>query len=160
MRKIAYIIGIAVASFGFAACDNSLDKVFDEQTLIEFDQTVTTNPAVGRNYPLIAVPNNLTAATTLTTRLNLVGRQRGSELSVRVLPDPAATTAPATSYSISNGGTAVFAPQSSTALVTVTVSRTTSTTAPTANLVLVIDSTGTDWRPSQNFKRIGWTFRQ
>lgn len=146
--------------FGIYACDNNLDKVFDEQTLVEFQPAVVTANSVGRTYPIISSGNSVTAGSTVTAQLNLVGRQRGTDLTVRVLPDPNGTTAAASSYTLSNGGTVVFAPNSSTAAVTMTIGRATSTTAPVANVVLVIDSTSTDFKPSQNYKRIGYSFRQ
>ena len=161
MRKIACLTVCVVALLGVYACDdNNLDKVFDDQTLVEFQPAVVTATAVGRTYPIISSGNSVTAGATVTAQLNLVGRQRSGELTVRVLPDPNGTTAAASSYTLSNGGTAVFAPQSSTTAVTMTVGRASSTTAPMATVVLVIDSTGTDFRPSQNYKRVGYSFRQ
>lgn len=149
-----------VTLLGIYACDNNLDKVFDDQTLVEFQPAVVTATAVGRTYPIISTANSTTAGATVTAQLNLVGRQRGTDLTVRVLPDPNGTTASATSYTLSNGGTVVFAPNSSTAAVTMTVGRATSTTAPVSTVVLVIDSTSMDFKPSQNYKRVGYSFRQ
>lgn len=160
MKKISILIVCALALLGVYACDNNLDKVFDDQTLIEFQPAVITANSVGRTYPIISSGNSVTAGATVTAQLNLVGRQRGTDLTVRVLPDPNRTTAAASSYTLSNGGTVVFAPNSSTAAVTMTVGRATSTTAPVANVVLVIDSSSTDFKPSQNYKRVGYSFRQ
>ncbi len=161
MKKIISLAVSVLALFGIYACDNSLDKVFDDQTLVEFQPAVLNANAVGRTYPIISAANSVTAGATVTAQLNLVGRQRETtELTVRVLPDPAGTTAAATSYTLANGGTVVFAPKSSTAALTMTVGRATSTTAPIANLVLVIDSTSTDYKPSQNYKRVGYAIRQ
>ena len=160
MKKIATVALSVLALISLYACNNDLDKVFDDQTLVEFQPAVVNANSVGRTYPLLSVTNSTTAGNTVTAQLNLVGRQRSTELTVRVAPDAAATTALASSYTLSNGGTVVFAPNSSTAAVSVSVSRASSTTAPLGNLVLVIDSTSTEFKPSQNYKRIGYSFRQ
>ncbi len=44
--------------------------------------------------------------------------------------------------------------------MTITVAKASSATAPFGNLILVIDSTSADFKPSQNYKRIGYSFRQ
>lgn len=159
MRKTTYILSALLLALGMVACDNTLDKVFDSETLVEFNEAILRTNATGRTYSITGVTNT-TAVSTVTAQLNLVGRQRATDLTVRVLPDPAGTTAAATSYTLSNGGTVVFAPNSSTAAITMTVARASSTTAPMGNVVLVIDSTSTDFKPSPNYKRLGYSFRQ
>ncbi|MBO0929511.1 hypothetical protein [Fibrella aquatilis] len=167
MKKVLVIAVSVLSLLGLYACDNSLNKTFDPATpFVEFQPAVLTANSVGRFYPLISTGNSVTAGSTQTAQLNLVGRQRSSELTVRVLVDqtgnPAGTgtTAQSSSYTLSNGGTVVFAPNSSTAAMTISVGKATSTTAPVANIVLVIDSTSTDYKASQNYKRVGYSFRQ
>ncbi|MBC8156031.1 MAG: hypothetical protein H7Z72_24335 [Bacteroidetes bacterium] len=160
MKKAITTVFSILALLGIYACDNSLDKVFDDDTFIEFQPAVITANSAGRSYPLISSGNSVTAGATITTQLNLVGRQRGTELTVRVTPDPNGTTAPASSYTLSNGGAVVFPPMSSTAALTVTVGRATSSTATLSNVVLVIDSTSTDYKASQNYKRVGYSIRR
>lgn len=130
--------------------------------MVEFQPAVLNANSVGRTYPLISVTNSVTAGNTITTQLNLVGRQRATDLTVQVRPDIGtnATTALASSYTLSNGGTVVFAPNSSTAAMTISVGRATGATAPIANIVLLIDSTSTDYKPSRNYMRVGYSFRQ
>lgn len=160
MKKIAAFLATALALVGMYACNNNLDKVFDDKTLVEFQPAVVNATSVGRTYPLLTAPNSTSAGTTITAQLNLVGRQRANELTVRVAPDPTATTASASSYTLSNGGTVVFPPMSSTVNMTVSVARASSSTAASGVLVLVIDSTSTDYQASQNYKRIGYSIRQ
>jgi|ERR687886_1772000 hypothetical protein len=160
MKKIAALIISVLSLLGIYACDNNIDKVFDDQTLVEFQPAVVNAASVGRTYPLISTGNSVTAGATITAQVNLVGRQRSTDLTVRVLPDPAATTAPANSYTLSNGGTVVIPAGKNIASLTMTVGRATSTTAPVSSVVLVIDSTSTDFKPSQNYKRVGYSFRQ
>lgn len=165
MKKLNYIWLIILPLLGLIACDNDLDKVFDSQTVVEFDDAILRTNATGRTYSITSIPTSVTAGGTTTARLNLVGAQRSSDLTVRVLVDPA-TTMPASSYTLSNGGNVVIPAKSATnpslgsfGSLTVTVGRASSTTAPIGNLVLVIDSTSTDFKPSQNYKRLGFSFR-
>lgn len=145
---------------GLYACDNNIGKVFDGQTLVEFNDAIIRTNATGRTFSITSIPTSVTAGGTVVTQLNLVGAQRSSDLTVRVLPDPAFTTAATTSYSLANGGNVVIPATMSVGSLTMVVGRASSTTAPVTNVVLVIDSTSTDFRPSQNYKRLGFSFRQ
>ncbi|WP_080238874.1 DUF4843 domain-containing protein [Spirosoma rigui] len=160
MKKIATIVLCTLALFAVYACDNSIDKVFDEQTLVEFQPAVLNSNAVNRTYPIISSANSVTASPTITAQVNLVGRQRSSDLTVKVFVDPVATTASANSYTLANGGNVVIPANSSIASLTMTVAKATSATATLANVVLVLDSTSADFKPSQNYKRIGYSIRQ
>ncbi|MEZ0538761.1 hypothetical protein [Fibrella arboris] len=163
MKKITTLAACVLALLGLYACNNDINKVFDNQTLIEFQPAVVNAASVGRTYPLLTVATSTTAGATIAPQLNLVGRQRSAELPVRVFVDPTSTASPST-YTIANGGVATFAaagaPTSSTVAMTITVAKASSAAAPFGNLILVIDSTSTDYKPSQNYKRIGYTFRQ
>ncbi len=160
MKKIAVVIFCVIALAGMYACDNSLDKVFDSQTLVEFQPSVTNANSVGRTYPLISTGNSVTAGATVQAQLNLVGQQRTTDTNVKVLLDPVGTTASPSSYTLLNGGTVVIPANTSFASLTMVVGKATSTTAPLANVILVIDSTSTDFKPSQNYRRVGYSFRQ
>ncbi len=160
MKKLKYILPALLLTLGVVACDNSLDKVFDEQTLIEFDDAILRTNATGRTFPITSIPNSVTAGGATSARLNLVGRQRSTATTVRVLVDAANTTAAASSYTLVNGGNVVIPADSSFGVLRMTIARATSSTATMGNVVLVIDSTSTDFRPSQNYKRLGFSFRQ
>ena len=160
MKKL---IQLAVALFlvaGMTACFETVDKVFDEKTLVEFQQAITSTPAVGRTYPLISSANSTTATTTLTSRLNLVGPQRSSDLTVKVFVDQAATTTAPNSFTLANDGNVVIPANSSVGTLTINIARASATTAPLRNLVVVLDSTSADFKPSENYKRLGFTIRQ
>lgn len=146
-------------SLSLTACFEQIDKTFNEGTFVEFQQSITTTPAVGRTYPIISSANSLTNSPVVSTRLNLVGPQRPSDLTVRVLVDKP-TTAQASSYTLINGGNVVIPANTSFGSLSIAIGRATSTTATLANLVLVIDSTSSDFKPSQNYKRIGYSVRQ
>lgn len=159
MKKLKYIILSALPLLGLFACNNDLDKVFDEQTLVEFNEAILRTNATGRNYSITSLVNSVTAGATTTAQLNLVGRQRDSEITVRVLVDPKATTVPAGSYTLSNGGNVTIPARSSFGSLSIITGRASSTTAPVGNLVLVLDSTSTDFKPSFYYKRLGYSFR-
>ena len=151
---IAYVCVAGMALLTMS-CFKNMETVYDGTTVIEFNEAVTRNPAVGRTFPII------TAGPTFVQQLTLVGRQRTSDLMVKVMVDPANTTLTrADSYTLANGGNVVIPANTSVGSLTLTVSRATSSTAPMANLVLVIDSTSIDYRASQNYKRIGYSVRQ
>jgi len=160
MKKLKYILPALVLALGVAACNNSLDKVFDSQTLVEFNDAILRTNATGRTYSITSVPNSVTAGGTTTAQLNLVGRQRSSETTVRVFVDATNSTTPTSSYTLSNGGNVTIPANMSFGSLTLTVGRATSTTAPIGNVVLVLDSTSTDFKPSQNYRRLGFSFRQ
>jgi hypothetical protein len=159
--KTILIYGVLIAlSVLTTSCFDDMEIKYDGPTQVEFETAVRTNPAVGRTYPLVATANSLTASPTVTTQINLVGPQRSSDLTVRVLPEATTTTAAAQSYTLLNGGNVVIPANSSFGSLSVAVSRATSATAALANLVIVIDSTNTDYKANPNYRRIGYTIRQ
>lgn len=160
MRKYLLLSLLGLLALMVSACFKDLAITYDGPVQVEFETAVRTNPAPGRTYPLVSVAANLTATTTIATQLNLVGPQRSSDLTVRIAPEAALTTALPTSYTLSNGGNVTIPANSSFGSLTLTVSRATSTTAPVANLVLLMDSTSNEFKASPNYRRIGYTFRQ
>lgn len=162
MKKLQYSLLAVLAGFGLLACDNSIDKTFDDKTVVEFQQAVTLTPAVGRTYPLVSVPLSATVTTAQAApQVNLVGRQRSSETAVRVSVDKENTTAvEGTHFTLANGGTVTFAPNSSTAAAGVTFTRVAADAGKTLNVVLILEGNGSDISPSENYKKIGYTVRQ
>ncbi len=160
MKKLIYFLPALLLLTGLAACDNSLNKVFSAGTQVEFNDAVLRTNAVGRPFSISALGNTPTATVTGVAQLNLVGPQKTTDITVRVLIDAANTTAAASSYAVSNGGNVVIPANSSFGSLTFVASKATSTTAPLANLVFILDSTSTDFQPAQNFKRIGFSIRQ
>ncbi|MBD2756870.1 hypothetical protein [Spirosoma validum] len=143
------------------SCFDNMETVYDGPTVIEFNEAVTRTPAVGRTFPIITANNSVTAGATFVQQLNLVGRQRSSDFSVKVAIDPVNTTITrANTYTLVNDGNVTIPANSSFGSLTLTVSRATSSTSPTGNLVLVIDSTNTDYKASANYKRLGYLIRQ
>lgn len=160
MRNYLLLPFLGLLVLTVSSCFDEPGITYTGPVQVEFETAVRTNPAPGRTYPLVAVPVNLTAATTIATQLNLVGPQRSSALVVRVAPEAALTNAPSSSYTLSNGGNVTIPANSSFGSLTLTVTRATSTTAPIANLILLMDSTSNEFKASPNYRRIGYSFRQ
>lgn len=159
--KTIFIYGVLIAlSVLTTSCFDDMEIKYDGPTQVEFETAVRTNPAVGRTYPLVGTANSLTASPTITTQINLVGPQRSGDLTVRVLPETTTTTAATRSYTLLNSGNVVIPANTSFGSLSIAVSRATSATAALANLVIVIDSTNTDYKASPNYRRIGYTIRQ
>lgn len=159
MKKISLYVLLAALTCCMAACFNDMTIKYDGPLQVEFESAVRTNPAVGRTYPLISVGNSVTAGPTQVSQLNLIGPQRSSDLTVRVLVEPVLTTAPATSYTLLNGGNVVIPANSSVGSLSIAVSRATSATASLGTLVITLDSTSSEFKASPNYKRIGFTIR-
>jgi hypothetical protein len=157
--KILYGI-LALLSLVLTSCFKDMEITYTGPAQVEFESTVRTSPAVGRTYPLLSSSNSVTAGPTVVTQLNLVGPQRSTDLTVRVLPETPATTAPVSSYTLLNGGNVVIPANTNAGSLSIAVARATSTTAALANLVLVIDSTSTDYKANSNYRRLGFTIRQ
>lgn len=157
-HTFVYCLLIAI-SLVTTACFKNLEIKYDGPTQVEFETAVRSNPAVGLTYPLVASANSTTLGPVLTTQLNLVGPQRSSDLTVRVLVEPTLTTTSATSYTLLNGGSVVIPANSSVGSLSIAVSRATSTTAPIRNLVVILDSTNTEIKVNPNYKRVGFTIR-
>ena len=57
MKKIIIAL-FSVLSLGFfTSCFEDIDKTFDEQTVVEFQDAVIKSPAVGKTYPVTAIAN-------------------------------------------------------------------------------------------------------
>jgi hypothetical protein len=159
MKKLKYFLPALLLLTSLVACNNELNKTFTS-TLLEFDDAVLTTNATGRSFPIVSLVNSATAGVTRTTRVNLVGPQKASDITVRVIVDPAYSTAAAASYTVANGGNVVIPANTSFGSLTLVTSKFTSSTAPIGNLVFILDSTSTDFKPSFNYRRIGFSFRQ
>ena len=147
-------------ALGLISCFKDMETVYAGLILVEFNEAVIRTPAAGRTYSITSIPNSTTAGNSTVASVNLVGPQRASDLAVKVLVDAAATTASAASYTLVNGGNIVIPANSSVGSFTMLVSRATSATAPIGDVVLVLDSTSADYKANQNYKRLGYSFRQ
>ena len=86
---------VALLAIGLSSCFKNMETIYAGPTLVEFNEAVTRAPASGRAYSILTVSNSITAGNSTVASVNLVGPQRTNDLTVRVLVDPAATTAAA-----------------------------------------------------------------
>mgnify|MGYP002777656706 CR=1 FL=1 len=157
MKKIIHISLCLFLVLGLTSCFEDIDKTWDEGTLVEFQQSIIRTPAVGRTFPLIAVNNG---AGEQLQQINLVGPQRGSDVTVKVSVDKEFTTATeGTHFSLADGGNVTFPANSSTANAKINILRATGTAGQTFNVVLILEGNGSDIKPSENYKRVGYTIR-
>lgn len=158
MKKyILHTFILATLALSLSSCFEKANLSYNGPTVVEFDAAVTTAPAAGRTFPLIATTNG---AGQLTPRINLVGPQRATESQIRIGIDAAASTAvEGTHYRILNNKTATIPAQNSFGTATIEILRVPAQANTTVVLVLLLEGNGTDILPSENFKRIGYSIR-
>lgn len=155
MKKIFFNIAI-LAALAFSSCIKEIDKTFNEKTLVEFNSTVLSSPAVGKTYPIISLINR---DSTVNAQVNLVGVQRPTETSVTVSIDKDASTGiENTHYKLPNGGKVVFPANTSIANFQFQTLKVPAQTGTTINIVFLLEITG-DVSPSENYKRVGYAIK-
>ncbi len=155
MKKIFFNIAI-LAALAFSSCIKEIDKTFNEKTLVEFNATVLSSPAVGKTYPIISLLNK---DSTVNAQVNLVGVQRPSETSVTVSIDKEASTGiENTHFKLPNGGKVVFPANTSIANFQFQTLKVPAQAGTTINIVFLLETTG-DVSPSENYKRVGYAIK-
>ena len=155
MKKIFFNIAI-LSALAFSSCIKEIDKTFNEKTLVEFNATVLSSPAVGKTYPVI---NLLNKDSTVNAQVNLVGIQRASETSVTVSIDKDASTGiENTHFKLPNGGKVVFPANTSIANFQFQTLKVPAQAGTTINIVFLLETTG-DVSPSENYKRLGYAIK-
>ncbi len=145
---------LILSAFAFGGCVPEIDKTFNEKTVVEFNATVISSPAVGRTYPLLALTNK---DSSYNAQVNLVGVQRASETSVTISVDKTESTAvEGTHFKLPNGGKVVFPANTSIANFPFQTLKTTGTAGTKLYIVFVLEATG-DVLPSENYKKVGYT---
>ncbi|MDZ7898372.1 MAG: hypothetical protein U5N85_10170 [Arcicella sp.] len=156
MKKIliTLVVGMSVM---LTSCFKELDKVLDDKTYVEFQQAIVRTVAVGKTYPLIAVANGLGVVS--TPRINLVGRQRATDTQVKYTIDQNESTAKeGVHYKINDGGTIIIKANESFGTANFEILRApvvTGDAGKTFTVVLMLTD-GSDFKASENYKRIGY----
>jgi hypothetical protein len=156
MKKIliTLIVGMSVI---LTSCFKELDKVLDDATYVEFQEAIVRTVAVGKTYPLIAVANGVGVVS--TPRINLVGRQRATDTQVKYTIDQAESTAKeGVHYKINDGGTITIKANESFGTAKLEILRApvaTGDAGKTFTVVLLL-ADGSDFKASENYKRIGY----
>ena len=155
MKKIfSYLI--VLSALAFVGCFKEFDKTFNEKTVVEFQSTVVTSPAVGKTYPLISLINK---DSIVNAQVNLVGVQRSSETTVTVSIDGTGSNAVEnTHYKLPNGGKVVFPANTSIANFQFQTLKVPAAAGTTITLVFTLEATG-DILPSENYKKVGYSIK-
>jgi hypothetical protein len=142
---------------GLSSCFETLDKTYDTDTVVEFSETVTLTPSAGKTYPLISVVNGVGER---KSRVNLVGKQRSTDINVKFSVDKDNTTATeGTHFKLSNGGIVTVPANSSFGDCTIEILKAPAQAGKTVNVVLTLDGDGGDVKPNENYKKIGFAIK-
>lgn len=157
MKKVFQILIAVFITAGMTSCFENPNLIYDGATVVEFDAAVNTAPAAGRTYPLLAVANG---AGVQRARINLVGPQSDRDQTINVSVEAATSTAVSGTHFRLVSNTVTIPAKSSFGEVQVEILRVPppATTGQTVSLVLMLEGSG-DLKPSENFKRLGWTIR-
>ena len=154
MKKI-FFYTIILSALAFGGCFKEYDNTFNEKTVVEFQSTVVSSPAVGKTYPLIALINK---DSTVNAQVNLVGVQRSTETTVTVTVDAVSTGVENTHYKLPNGGKVVFPANTSIANFQFQTLKVPAAAGTTINLVFTLATSG-DIEPSFNYKSVGYAIK-
>ncbi len=181
MKKLINILMLALVVLSTTACFKD-NKVIFPNTIVEFDDAVLRSslPLVNDNvfpiypsFPAIAVART---AGTQSARVNLVGAQRSTDQTIKVVFDAVATEAAVksiratsaasatitaavagTHFNIGNSGNVVIPANNSFGTASFDIINVAAATAPATSVVFVVRLEGTDdIKPSENFKRIAY----
>lgn len=150
MKKIFHLfvfLGIALAT---SSCFKD-NRVTWQGAVLEFDQAVTTTPALGVNYPIITT----TRGAVIRARINLVGAHRPNDEVITVAVDPVSTGREGVHFNMRNGGRVTIPANSSFGFLEVDVLN--PPPAPGTNVVFVFNIQGNEnLKPSENYRRLGF----
>jgi len=155
MKKIFGILLMLTTTLFMSSCFKDSQSVFDSTYLVEFQDAVVTSPAtsLGKTYPIISVANG---AGSQTRRINLVGRQRPNQESIKFSVDAKESTAVEGVHYTLDGGTITLPANSSFGDCKFTILRAPAAAGTSVTLVLVLEGNGSDIKPNENYKRLGF----
>lgn len=155
MKRVFFFALLSLMASTQISCFQENDFLWDKKTVVEFQTTVVTSPAVGRTYPLLAVKNG---AGTQNNPVNLVGAQRSNDEVIRFSVDTARTTAVAGVHYDLKGGTFTIPAKSSTGNCAIDILNgpAPTTATKTVDLVLTLEGNGSDIGPNENYKQVGY----
>ncbi len=154
MKKILSTIALLSTLF-LTGCFEDINRTYNGPTLVEFNQAVITAPGVGVTYPLISVNRGVGVQ---TSRINLVGPQRANAETIKVSIDPATTATEGTHFKLVSNNVTIPANESF-GNCQIDILAAPAQAGKTVNVVLVLEGNGTDIKPNENFKKLGFTIR-
>ena len=138
-----------------ASCFKEKDNTFDgDGTFVEFQTAITTAPSLGRTYPLVATKRN---AGIISLQVNLVGRQRTSDESIKFVADSLSTATAGVHYRLVGDGAFNIPANSSTGTCQIEILNPTTDVGLVRDVVLRLEgNVSGDIKPSENYRRIGY----
>ena len=138
-----------------ASCFKEKDNTFDgDGTFVEFQTAITTAPSLGRTYPLVATKRN---AGIISLQVNLVGRQRTSDESIKFVADSLSTATAGVHYRFVGDGAFNIPANSSTGTCQIEILNPTTDVGLVRDVVLRLEgNVSGDIKPSENYRRIGY----
>lgn len=146
MKKILGLLFIVLVGLTQSSCFRDPEIVYDGPTVIEFNSAIVANAP--NATPVVSVPNGAGA---LFERVNLVGPQRNSDVTLRFRADPTRTTAIAGVHYDLNGGTFVLPANRSFTDLSFRVLSAPPANGTSVDLVLELEG-NEEIRASQNYK--------
>ena len=139
----------------FAACFKEKDNTFDgDGTFVEFQTVTITAPSLGRTYPLVPAKRG---AGTISLQVNLVGRQRGSDESIKFVADSLSTATAGVHYRFVGDGAFNIPANSSTGTCQLEVLNPVRDSGKVLDVVLRLEGNASgDIKPSENYRRVGY----
>jgi hypothetical protein len=153
MKKIYGLALVVITSLVMTACFKDNQPVFDSLYLVEFNDATRTAPALNKTFPILAVANG---AGLQTKQVNLVGRQRTTEESIKFSVDPTETTAKEGVHYSLEGGVVKIPANSSFGDCKVNILKAPAAAGTSVVLVLVLEGNGNDVKPNENYKKLGF----
>lgn len=154
MKKIINISLIILVMTTLSSCFKENKQLFDNMTLVEFQDAVVNANAAGKTFPLIATTNTVQ---TRVLRINLVGVQRDKEEVIKFSIDPTESTAIAgTNYDL-GGVTSITIPaKSSFGELKVNILKAPAQAGKTVAVVFTLEGNSSDISANANYKKIGY----
>ncbi len=150
MKKILGLLFLVLVGLAQSSCFREPEIVYNGPTVIEFNSAIVANAPDAT--PVFSVPNGVGA---IFERVNLVGPQRNTDVTLRFRVDPTRTTAIEGTHYDLNGGTFVLpANRSFTELSFRVLNAPPSPTLPNGSSVdVVLELEGNEEiRASQNYR--------
>lgn len=154
MKKILNISLIVLMAVSLFSCFNENKPVFDNMTLVEFQDAVVNPPALGKTFPLLASTN---AVQTKTLRINLVGVQRDKDEVIKFSIDPTESTAVAgVNYDLAGATSITIPAKSSFGELKVNILKAPAQAGSSVTLVFVLEGNGSDIKSNTNYRKVGF----
>ena len=152
MKNIAILV-LLCGVLATVSCFKEPDQTFNEQTFVEFQNTVVSTPAVGRTYPIIAVARG---AGIRSQQVNLVGVQRPTDSPIKFVVDSLTTAVAGTHFKLGGDGTFSIPANNSFGQCQVEILNPARDSGKSVDLILRLEGNGSDIKPSENYRRIGY----